>query len=115
MQMQECGMLVLGRQLDGTWTITAGEGPVIGRFTTFEAALSHAEGKRRTQPDLAIASSQGAVRVGRTMRVDRDQPRQLFHMGDDRVEAHCASKPASRIPGRLTLRHGRGAAGKQDA
>lgn len=52
-------MLVVGRDVDGSWTVKESAGELLGRFSTDAAALDFAEHQRRGQPATSMASSAG--------------------------------------------------------
>lgn len=52
--------LVVGRDVDGSWTVREGGGLLLGRFATGSVALRFAERQRRSRPALSVASSDGA-------------------------------------------------------
>jgi hypothetical protein len=52
-------MLVVGRDVDGSWTVKESAGELLGRFATNVAAASFAERQRKGRPATAIASSAG--------------------------------------------------------
>lgn len=53
-------LLVIGRDVDGSWTVRGSAGLLLGRFATVNAARRFAERERRARPALSIASSDGA-------------------------------------------------------
>ena len=53
-------MLVVGRDVDGGWTVREGTGPLLGRFTSYAAACRFAERQRRGRPAVQSASSAGS-------------------------------------------------------
>ena len=59
-RVDDLEMLVLGKDVDGTWTVRGGAGVLLGRFASCQAAHRFAERERRSRPFLAIASSAGA-------------------------------------------------------
>jgi hypothetical protein len=55
-------MLVVGMDADGDWTVRGGEGRLLGRFSTRQAAQHYARNQRRQRPAISIASSSGHPR-----------------------------------------------------
>jgi hypothetical protein len=53
-------ILVVGKDVDGNWTVHEGAGVLLGRFPSCQAARRFAERERRSRPSLSIASSAGA-------------------------------------------------------
>jgi hypothetical protein len=59
--IKESALLVVGRDADGSWTVRESAGMLLGRFASAEAARRFAQAERAGQPQVAIASSAGAV------------------------------------------------------
>ncbi|MBB3349963.1 hypothetical protein [Sphingomonas sp. BK069] len=59
--IKEPALLVVGRDADGSWTVRESAGMLLGRFASAEAARRFAQAERAGQPQVAIASSAGAV------------------------------------------------------
>jgi hypothetical protein len=53
-------MLVVGRDIDGSWTVKESAGELLGRFPTDAAAEAFARGQRKARPETSIACSAGA-------------------------------------------------------
>lgn len=62
MDRSDVEMLVVGRDADGSWTVRGGEGRLLGRFATDQAAQHYARDQRRQRPAISIASSSGHPR-----------------------------------------------------
>lgn len=61
-------MLIVGNDVDGSWTVHECAGELLGRFPTCQASRQFAERQRRARPSLAIASSAGhAPRLSGTL------------------------------------------------
>ncbi|WP_156143736.1 hypothetical protein [Sphingomonas taxi] len=59
MDRSDVEMLVVGMDADGGWTVLGGEGWLLGRFPTRQAAQHYARDQRRQRPAISIASSSG--------------------------------------------------------
>jgi len=62
MDRSDVEMLVVGMDADGSWTVRGGEGRLLGRFATGQAAQHYARDQRRQRPAISIASSSGHPR-----------------------------------------------------
>lgn len=74
--MVEPTMLVVGRDVDGSWTVRESAGLLLGRFASARAAERFAQTEQRGRSAVSIATSAGSPRrlVGRlTLRSHRDQ------------------------------------------
>lgn len=58
----ESVMLVIGRDVDGSWTVRESAGMLLGRFASAEAADRFARAERREKPVISIATSAGSAR-----------------------------------------------------
>lgn len=50
-------MLVIGRDLDGAWTVREAAGALLGRFNTNASAAQFARRQQRLQPATAVANA----------------------------------------------------------
>jgi hypothetical protein len=62
MDSMEPAMLVVGRDMDGSWTLREGAGLLLGRFSSAQAACRFAHAERRGRPTISVAMSAGAPR-----------------------------------------------------
>jgi len=62
MDMPEPVMLVVGRDVDGDWTVSDSVGGVLGRFASAQAAQRFAEAERRGRSSVTVATSAGSPR-----------------------------------------------------
>lgn len=73
----EPAMLVVGRDVDGCWIVSEGDGRLLGRFESVQAAERFAQAERRGRPAVSIATSAGRSprligRLGLNSLRDRD-------------------------------------------
>ncbi len=59
MDIPEPAVLVVGRDMDGNWTVRESAGMLLGRFSSAEAAQRFAEAERRGRESNSAASSAG--------------------------------------------------------
>ena len=59
MDIPEPAMLVVGRDIDGDWTVRESAGMLLGRFSSAQAAQRFAEAERRGRTSIAVATSAG--------------------------------------------------------
>lgn len=59
MDMPESAMLVVGRDVDGDWTVRESAGMLLGRFASAQAAHRFAEAERRGRASVTVATSAG--------------------------------------------------------
>jgi hypothetical protein len=52
-------MLVVGKDVDGSWTVRESAGVLLARYASWQAAHRFAERARRARPAVSIASSAG--------------------------------------------------------
>lgn len=57
MDIAEPAMLVVGRDIDGDWTVRESAGMLLGRFSSAQAAQRFAEAERRGRASIWIATS----------------------------------------------------------
>lgn len=50
-------MLVIGRDLDGAWTVREAAGALLGRFKTNASAAHFARRQQRLQPSTSVANA----------------------------------------------------------
>jgi hypothetical protein len=62
MDIPEPAMLVVGRDIDGDWTVRESAGMLLGRFSSAEAAQRFAEVERRGRTSISVATSAGSPR-----------------------------------------------------
>ena len=55
-------MLVVGRDIDGGWTVRESAGMLLGRFSSAQAARRFAEAERRGRTSISVATSAGITR-----------------------------------------------------
>ena len=60
MKSAEPRMLVVGRDVDDSWTVRESAGLLLGRFASAQAAQRFAEAERRATPATSIANSAGS-------------------------------------------------------
>lgn len=60
MDIPESAMLVVGRDIDGDWTVRESAGMLLGRFPSAHAAQRFAEAERRGRTSVSVASSAGS-------------------------------------------------------
>lgn len=74
-------MLVVGRDVDDSWTVRESAGLLLGRFASAQAAQRFAEAERRATASTSIASSAGSpqrlagrlsLASGRSRRIEED-------------------------------------------
>lgn len=56
---ENTAFLVVGRDVDGGWTVRESGGSLLGRFVSGSEALRFAERERQSNPRLMVASSKG--------------------------------------------------------
>lgn len=59
MDIWEPAMLVVGRDIDGDWTVRESAGLLLGRFSSAQAAQRFAEAERRGRTSISVATSAG--------------------------------------------------------
>ena len=59
MDIPEPAMLVVGRDIDGDWTVRESAGMLLGRFSSAQAAQRFAEAERRGRTSVSVATSAG--------------------------------------------------------
>lgn len=62
MDIPEPAMLVVGRDLDGDWSVRESAGMLLGRFSSAQAARRFAGAERRGRSAVSVASSAGIPR-----------------------------------------------------
>ncbi|WP_028967988.1 hypothetical protein [Sphingomonas phyllosphaerae] len=62
MDIPEPAMLVVGRDIDGDWTVRESAGMLLGRFSSAQAAQRFAEAERRGRTSISVAMSAGTPR-----------------------------------------------------
>lgn len=62
MDIPEPAMLVVGRDIDGDWTVRESAGMLLGRFSSAQAAQRFAEAERRGRTSVSVATSAGSPR-----------------------------------------------------
>ncbi len=62
MDIPEPAMLVVGRDIDGDWTVRESAGMLLGRFSSTQAAQRFAEAERRGRTSISVATSAGTPR-----------------------------------------------------
>lgn len=62
MDIPEPAMLVVGRDIDGDWTVRESAGMLLGRFSSAQAAQRFAEAERRGRTSISVATSAGTPR-----------------------------------------------------
>lgn len=62
MDILEPAMLVVGRDIDGDWTVRESAGMLLGRFSSAQAAQRFAEAERRGRTSISVATSAGCPR-----------------------------------------------------
>lgn len=62
MDISEPAMLVVGRDVDGGWTVRESAGLLLGRFSSAQAAQRFALAERRGRAAISIATSAGSAR-----------------------------------------------------
>jgi len=62
MNIPEPAMLVVGRDIDGDWTVRESAGMLLGRFSSAQAAQRFAEAERRGRTSISLATSAGSPR-----------------------------------------------------
>ncbi len=62
MDIPEPAMLVVGRDIDGDWTVRESAGMLLGRFSSAQAAQRFAEAERRGRTSISLATSAGSPR-----------------------------------------------------
>lgn len=62
MDIREPAMLVVGRDIDGDWTVRESAGLLLGRFSSAQAAHRFAEAERRGRTSISVATSAGSPR-----------------------------------------------------
>jgi hypothetical protein len=62
MDIPEPAMLVVGRDIDGGWTVRESAGMLLGRFSSAQAARRFAEAERRGRTSISVATSAGITR-----------------------------------------------------
>lgn len=60
MDFPEPAMLVVGRDIDGDWTVRESAGMLLGRFSSAQAARRFAEAERRGRTSVSVATSAGS-------------------------------------------------------
>ncbi|MEG8038677.1 hypothetical protein QP166_04680 [Sphingomonas sp. LR60] len=62
MDIPEPAMLVVGRDIDGDWTVRESAGMLLGRFSSARAAQRFAEAERHGRTSVSVATSAGIPR-----------------------------------------------------